>query len=164
MYRSLSRFHAEGMFDECLAVQAPNFTGQYCTAFFGLTPVNESELVYLPNDNNTGPAVAELLNSSARSTNLVTLLQLVGWLLGDQNVRLDRPKLGNAFPNVQILPGISFCLPSSCTADDLGQALGELIGTYVISNSSIRTITDEYFCFKQTDDSPTFDGPDIAVM
>jgi hypothetical protein len=47
---------------------------------------------------------------------------------------------------------------------DLGQAVAELIGSYVIANYSLVTVTDEQYCFKESNKPPTFDGATITVM
>lgn len=38
--------HESGLFDECLAIQSPEipFRGQYCSVFFDLKPINDSNL------------------------------------------------------------------------------------------------------------------------
>lgn len=159
MYRELSRFHAEGMFDECRLVKTPaNFTGQYCTAFFGPRKLNESEIAYRPTSSPALNAPEE------RSTNLVTLLQLIALVMGDDRVEPIEPKYAEAGPGTSIFPSISFCIPSSCSADDLGKALAQLVGTQIIGNRSIVTFTSENYCSKLSDDPPYFDGADIAVM
>lgn len=143
--------HADGLFDECLAVRAPGFNGQYCSVFFKPIPVDQSEILSSSesfNDNNEG------------RSNFITIFQLLGFR-GSYRVE---PKLSVADPYTYILPSVSFCLPSSCSATDLGQAVAELIGSYVIANYSIVTITDEQYCFKANDDPPTFDGATITVM
>jgi hypothetical protein len=77
--------------------------------------------------------------------------------------RVD-PKLSVADAYSHLLPSVSFCLPSSCSAEDLGQAVAELIGSYVIANKSIVTITDEQYCFKESNSPPALDGATITVM
>jgi hypothetical protein len=119
---------ADGLFDECLAVRAPEFDGQYCTVFFTSAVVNQSEI--LP--DRIEPKVAEA-----------------------------DAKIGN-YPSIH--PSTAFCLPSSCNAADLGQAVAELAGSYVIANHSIVTITDERYCFKANSVPPSFDSVTIIVM
>jgi hypothetical protein len=77
--------------------------------------------------------------------------------------RVD-PKVSVADANTYILPSTTFCLPSSCSAADLGQAVAELIGSYVIANYSLVIVTDEQYCFKESNKPPTFDGATITVM
>lgn len=148
-------FHADGLFDECLAVRGPNFTGQYCIAYFKAAPVNESEILYSKRINGDG-------NVEERDANLVTLLQLLG-ILSSVEGRVE-PKVAQADVIAYAFPSISYCLPSSCSANDLGQAVAELVGGYIIANYSLVTVTDEAYCFKENEDAPSFDGPDITVM
>ncbi|XP_046461507.1 nose resistant to fluoxetine protein 6-like [Daphnia pulex] len=142
--------HADGLFDECLAVRAPGFDGQYCSVYFQPVAVDQSEI--LPprsfNENHEG------------RRNFVTIFQLLG-LLGSDRVE---PKVSVADASTYIYPSTTFCLPSSCSAADLGQAVAELIGSYVIANYSIVTVTDEQYCFKENNDPPTFDGATITVI
>ena len=143
-------FHADGLFDECQDVQAPTFRGQYCTVAFDSRPVDPSEI--LP------PIVDE---GDERASNPGIIVQLLGLLSGPDRVQ---PKTAPADANTYALPSISFCIPSSCSAQDIGQAVAELVGGYVIANGSLITIADEQYCFKRSDDPPTFDAVDITVM
>lgn len=144
--------HADGLFDECLAVRAPSFDGQYCSVFFKPALVDKSELVPPdPPDENS-------------RSNFITIFQLFGILGQISGSGRVEPKLSGADSGTYVLPSVSFCLPSSCSAADLGQAVAELVGPYVFGNYSIVTVTDEQYCFKEERDPPTFDGPDITVM
>lgn len=147
--------HSDGLFDECLAIKGPeetNIRGKYCSVFLSLAPVNESEI--LPFD--------ESLNSKA---SMVTIFQLINRLLGGLTGLQVEPKVARADATTYAFPSTVFCLPSSCTADDLGQAVAQLIGTNVLPNNySILTITDEGYCFEEKTDPPKFDGADISVM
>ncbi|XP_057365085.1 nose resistant to fluoxetine protein 6-like [Daphnia carinata] len=151
-------FHADGLFDECLAVRGPNFTGQYCTAYFKAAPVTESDIIYQDMSTN----LDDNEDVEQRSANLVTLLQLLG-ILSSSAGRVE-PKIAQADVLAYAFPSISFCLPSSCSADDLGHAVAELVGSYIISNYSLVTVTDEVYCFTDHEDPPSFDGPDITVI
>lgn len=141
---------ADGLFDECQDVQAPHFQGQYCTVAFNLAPVDPSEILPAPKDE-----------IDERARNPLALYNLLGLLSGSQRVE---PKLVHAEPDTYGKPSISFCIPSSCSAQDLGQAIAEIIGSYVISNQSLVTIADEQYCFKRADDSPSLDAIEITVM
>jgi hypothetical protein len=145
-----NNIHADGLFDECLAVKAPGFNGQYCSVFFKPTVIDQSEIL---------PPESHKSYHEGRS-NFITIFQLLGFSGSD---RIE-PKLSVADPYTYILPSVSFCLPSSCSADDLGQAVAELIGSYVIANYSLVTVTDEQYCFKENDELPNFDGPSKTVM
>jgi hypothetical protein len=147
-------YHADGLFDECLAVRAPGFDGQYCSIFFKLSVVNESEI--LPPES---PSLHQ--ERSSIINNFVSLFQILGIVLGSDRVK---PKVSAAESNSALYPGTTFCLPSSCSAADLGQAVAELIGSYVIANHSIVTVADELFCFKEKIVQPPFDSVTIIVM
>lgn len=142
---------ADGLFDECQAVQAPRFNGQYCKVFFKTAPVDQSEL--LPPESQT--------EEQNERSNYITLFQILGTFFGSDRVE---PKLSGANSYTYLLPSISFCLPSSCSANDLGHAVAELVGIYVIANQSIVTVTDEQYCFKENNDPPPFDGATITVI
>lgn len=146
----LGNYRADGLFDECLAVRAPSFDGEYCTVFFKPVSANLSEVA---NDS--------LFLGSEDRQNLISIFQILGQLSGPGRVK---PIIEDAVASVAFLPSISFCLPSTCTAQDLGQAIAQLIGSYIIANHSIVTITDDEFCFKPTDKPKEFDGADITVM
>lgn len=142
--------HSDGLFDECLAIKGPeeaNFRGQYCSVFLSLAPINESEIMPVQEEK----------------ASMVTIFQVINQLFGGAAGRIE-PKVSNATPFSNAYPSTVFCLPSSCTADDLGQAVAQLIGTNVIGNYSILTTTDENYCFTNARKTPTFDGPDIAVL
>jgi hypothetical protein len=143
--------HADGLYDECLAVRAPNFSGKYCNVYFVPTIVNPSEIIK-PADNE---------NDDQRA-NLIGIFQLLGVVLTSGRTE---PKFTNADSYTSSFPSISLCLPSSCSSSDLGEAVAQLIGGYVFGgNVSIVTVTDDYYCFVDNPPPPTFDGPDIAVM
>ena len=146
-----NNIHADGLFDECLAVRAPGFDGQYCSVFFKPTAVDQSEI--LP------PAETNDIHEGQR--NFITLFQILGRILVSDRIE---PKVSVADSNTYLYPSTTFCLPSSCSAADLGQAVAELIGSYVIANNSLVTVTDEQYCFKANEDPPTFDGVTITVM
>jgi hypothetical protein len=155
-----ANIQADGLFDECLAVRAPEFDGQYCTVFFTSAVVNQSEI--LPPDKSS----LHLQSHGERALidNFVTVFQLLGLLVSDRiepKVAEADAKIGN-YPSIH--PSTAFCLPSSCSAADLGQAVAELAGSYVIANHSIVTIADERYCFKANSVSPSFDSVTIIVM
>lgn len=154
-YGGSNNFHAVGLFDECLSVRAPSgFTGQYCTAFFYPGPIRFEDIV---NETSTN-------NNLARSVNLATLWQMLGIIRGDDDVMVE-PKLAQASPQTAFFPSIGLCIPSSCSAQDLGEALAQVVGSYVIANLSIVTFTDDTYCFKSpANKHHPFDGADISVM
>ena len=142
--------HSDGLFDECLAVRGPPETdirGQYCTVFLSLAPVDESEL----------------LPKNQEKSSMVTIFQLINKIIGGIDGSLE-PKVAKANSGSYRYPSTVFCLPSSCTADDLGQAVAQLVGTNVIANYSVVTITDEGFCFKDDTEPKPLDASDISFM
>lgn len=151
-------FHADGLFDECLAIRGPKesgFKGKYCTIFFSTTTVDPSEV--LPISPIDGKA------------NLVTIFELINQILGGMVLQSGRvePKTSKAGFSSYLFPSISFCLPSSCSADDLGQSVAQLVGTFLISEdpfTSILTTADDGYCFTDDPVGPSFDGPEIAVL
>lgn len=146
--------HADGLFDECQAVRAPVFNGKYCSVYFKPELVDQSEIIPPP-----PPSYEE----QGRG-NFITIFQILGILGQLSGAGRVEPKLAGINSGTYILPSISFCLPSSCSSGDLGQAVAQLVGSYVIGNYSIATVTDEQYCFTDHVDPPSFDGPDITVM
>lgn len=148
-----ANIHADGLFDECQAIDAPNFKGQYCTVSFKPEPVHPQFDTVFSNHQNE--------EHDERGINFLTIFQLVGFLSGSDRVE---PKRTNADGGTANLPSISICLPSSCSANDLGQAVAELIGSYIIANNSIVTVTDEQYCFKEDKKPPPLDAANICFM
>lgn len=145
-----ANFHADGLFDECQAVQAPGFDGQYCTAFFKPALVDPSDII----------SVQQVEKQEGRS-NFITIFQLLGLLSESDRTK---PRLLAPDFNSYFLPSLSLCLPSTCSADDFGQAVAQLVGEYVIGNYSIVTVTDENYCFKENNPPVQLNGADICVM
>ena len=144
-------YHAEGLFDECLAVVAPKrFHGRYCTVFFRPEPVdwstNNPSIDY---DHNTTTPMSFILQ------------KLFGSAL---DVARIEPKLSSPDAMTYAFPSLSLCLPSSCSASDIGQSFAQLIGSYIIANQSMVTIADDDYCFTEDNEPSTFDGPTIAFM
>lgn len=146
--------HAEGLFDECQTIRSDpyRFRGKYCTIFFKLMLLDQSEIENSVTENDvTSPALAILRSLYGASTGTVKI----------------QPKLSLAdgYTTGLNFPSLSVCLPSSCSASDLGQSIAEVIGSYVIGNNqSIVTIADENFCFTDDQAPPPIDGPTIIVM
>ena len=147
--------HADGLYDECLVVRAPNFSGKYCNVYFVPTIVDPSEIETIDESSIT--------NNNNGRTNLIGTFQLLGTVL--TSGRRKEPKFTNADSSTSGFPSISLCLPSSCSSSDLGEAVAQLIGRYVLGgNVSIATVTDDNYCFVDNPPPPSFDGPDITVM
>lgn len=141
-------FHADGLFDECLAIRPPEapYDGQYCTVFFR------------PERITTEPEVLPSIDE--RDINLVTLFQLLGLSATGQ----VEPKVSEADALSYAFPSISFCLPASCSAADLGYSIADLVGSFSIGNYSIVTVADERYCFKADKEPIKYDAPEITVM
>ena len=127
-------FHADGLFDECLGIRPPAapYGGQYCTVFFRPEKITAEEEVrsLMLHDANV---------IDERSINLVTLFQLLGMLASGQ----VEPKISEAGSLSYAFPSISFCLPASCSAADLGYAVADLVGGFAIGDYSIVTVAYE---------------------
>lgn len=152
-------YHAEGLFDECLAVRAESnrYRGRYCTIFFKPEPVAGWEIL---ND--------ELIVDNERIDASASIFEVLNLVFGSSATNNSRnrvePKLSGSDAMAFILPSLSLCIPSSCSASDLGQSLANIIGSYVIGNQSIVTIADENYCYTEDNLPVSLDGPDIAVM
>lgn len=147
-------YHADGLFDECLAIQAPSFEGKYCTLFLKPVPVEESEIL---------PPSSSVIEDPNERSNFITIFQLLGLISGPDRVE---PKVAGIEADSYGNPSVSFCLPSSCSGEDLGQAVAQLIGSYVIANHSIVTVIDDRICYtdEKINEPPNFDAADIVVM
>lgn len=147
--------HADGLFDECLSIRSypdpSGFRGQYCSVFFQPEPLDPADVI------PSTPAVNE-------RANMVTIFQLLNQIFGNRSVQLVEPKVSEADSLSYIYPSTTFCLPSSCTANDLGQSIAQLVGTYAIGGYSIKTVTDERYCFTDEHNPPKFNAGDITVM
>ena len=146
------QLHAMGLFDECLAVNAPTFRGKYCTVYFGFTDAE--------------PISAENPVDESKRGSWITFfqwLELLGLIAGGEPVK---PQVSDVPQDLSTLfmPSIAFCIPSSCSADDFRTAVSQVVGGISIGNQSVLTVSDESACFVQNDDAPQFDGPDIAVL
>ena len=150
---------AFGLFDECLDIQAQNtktvtsFRGRYCTAYFR-------------------PTKAILANSGNSSTNSATN----DWvnIMDQWNVLKTAdalPQVGDSnYYDYVVSPSKAFCLPSSCKAEDLRQAVAEVVGHFAIAEPSngtfvsVITATDKNQCYSNSDEPPQYDRADIGVL
>jgi len=191
------RTHSTGLFDECLMVKAlnnqmndndqqqadiPLFSGKYCTLMFQLEPVqfHEIERVKAENQKNT---YSETNLNNWNQENWISAYQLPAeWGKNHQlnNITIKNPKirpwdLPLQFPNNR-LPSIGYCIPSSCTGEDFGRAVAQLVGKAILSNvtledkfysnASIVTLAGENYCYSQemTENGPNFDKLDKAIL
>lgn len=160
-------YHAQGLFDECLSVQATwtntSFRGKYCTVFFDSALVMPWEL------EEETPAGDEM----QQRTNWVGILQVLEWLYNGP--KLKEPKVRDTDRNSRYLAGLDYCIPSSCSAEDFRLSIAQLIGSRAIDNTtyndtnyytSMVAVNDDNYCYttEQMNATPNFDGPDIAVM
>ena len=100
--------------------------------------------------------------------------QLAQWILPGPT--LLEPKVKDTNYYVQYFPGVDFCIPSSCSPDDLRRAISEFGGQKAIISGvdefnetyyySIAVYAGDDWCYtrESVDATPNFDGPDIAVM
>ena len=151
-------YNADGLFDECLRIRAPNFVGQYCTIFIKPSVVEPNEIIdtadYSSQQEVTVDPIASMLQPFTAS---------ISSLFGSR--RVIHPKTSKADSTSHFYPRISLCLPSSCSSSDIGQTVANIIGSVVLpGNLSIVTVTDDNYCFVHDSPSPSVDGPVIAVM
>jgi Nose resistant-to-fluoxetine protein, N-terminal domain len=140
-----------GLFDECLAVRAPDFQGQYCTAYFYPGQV--------PNE------VHEKRAPSSERSNWLNWFQLIELYLNVNGTLMEvDPQVSDTTYTTIFLPSVGVCIPSSCTANDFRQSIAQLVGGFALDNQSVVTATDERNCYVDNRQSPSFDGPDIAVL
>jgi hypothetical protein len=143
--------HSVGLFDECLAVRAPDFQGQYCTAHFytGQVPDN----------------VHEKRASSSERSNWLNWFQLIELYLNVTGTLVEvDPQVSDITYTSFSLSSVGVCIPSSCTANDFRQSIAQLVGGFALNNQSVVTATDERSCHVDNQQAPSFDGPDIAVL
>lgn len=159
-------YHANGLFDQCLAVRSVpyRFRGKYCTVFFKLVPIDSADIervVLLENNQDE--------NQPAKSSELYSIWYILRRIFGS-SVRFDArliqpqvssPDLDAVFENY---PSFSLCLPSSCSASDLRSSVADLIGRFIIGNHSIVTLTDEKVCATDDGVRPPIDGSAFLVL
>ena len=152
-----------GLFDECLAVRAPEsaFRGQYCSVFLRPTLLKRKSDYIHTNQSATSnqPTPVKIINW-VTIYELLSRLEIIG-----RRVKPVVLKPGFYDP---YMPGMGFCIPSSCTADDFQQSIAQLVGKKALVGFgyefAIATATSENHCFTDKEDPPQFDGADIAVV
>lgn len=148
--------HSIGSFDECLGLEVDvprtKFKGKHCDVSFTLVPFNEIE-----DEQNQ-------LDIQQRD-NWFTILEFIGLSLKRINNSNDQ---SDGFYFSSFLPGNSLCVPDSCSALDLRNAIAHSIGTFAVpvGNETVafQTITDERFCFTKDQEPKPFDSADITVL
>jgi len=152
------QLHGVGLFDECLAVEAPSgFRGKYCTVYFGSKEIGPEDIV-----NGTIDSMFPL-NSVERGS-WITFYQLLSLLAGQLGAQTINPQVADANPGTYGSPSVGLCIPSSCSAEDIRTAVSELVGRVALSNMAVVTTTDDNYCFVQSDQGPSFDAADISVL
>lgn len=150
-------FHAEGLFDECLAVRSEpdRFRGKYCTVFFKLESVEQSETIFQDS----------AIEDHGRSETILFVLRRLFGMSVDSTTKI-KPKISQSdtYSSIKNYPSFSFCLPSSCSASDLGHSIAQMVGSYVIGNQSVVTVADDNLCLSDDQALPPIDGPVIVVL
>ena len=153
--------HVYGLFDECLAVRATKlgFRGQYCSVYLRptLTRVGSSHVAM---NRTSQPAPKKAINW----VTLYQFLDMLGYIIGrETEPTVVKPGFYDPY-----MPGMGFCIPSSCSAQDFGQAVAQIVGKRAFSafkyELKIATATSEHHCFTEKEDPPQFDGPEITVL
>ena len=100
--------------------------------------------------------------------------QLLQWIIKGQKLLV--PKAYETNDNIISFPAVDFCLPSSCSPEDIRRAISEFVGQEVIftykddlnktHRYSIATFVGDDWCStrESVNATPNFDGADIAVM
>lgn len=155
-------YHAEGLFEECQMIRTePNrFKGQFCNVYFKLVPLDNIDPYVKPETISTSIYRPEAENSNIE----MALRKMFGSSLS-RTQRVD-PKQGkpDGLTFLTNNPTFSLCLPSSCTASDLGNAVSQMVGHYVIANQSIVTVTSEHSCFTDDKQLPPLDGLSYSFL
>ena len=188
------RTQSTGLFDECLSVQAQystnnslisSFKGKYCTVSFTLESAQLNEVEDVTD---------EALNWKVKDSWLVSNQLPWQWFsqkspiveetaeMSRKRMKMKVPKLRpvkkfGQFPNYRE-PSIGYCIPSSCSGEDFGLSVAQLIGKNVLtnvtledklySNASIVTLASDNYCYTQEDYDVglplNFDTADWAIL
>ena len=132
--------HESGLFDECLSVESDEFDSR--VPFQGQ---------YCTVFFKLKPVKEETTNVNQENIS---------------NTSTDEP-VENHYTYQK--PTVGFCLPSTCTADDLRSAVAQHVGYRTIqeTNFSIVTVANENYCYTQKKidtNRTTFDNVTIAVL
>ena len=143
-----------------------DFSGQYCSVFFAPGNIFPNETDY----------VESLNNGQQQRASWIDWAQIIQDLVNGPNVSqpLEMETDFYAIFNPRI---DYFCIPSSCSYQDLRTAVASFVGKQVISSFkdvydnqlyfvAVSTLSSDGYCFtkEKVKTAPTFDGPDIAVM
>ena len=152
--------HAYGLFGECLSIRALNweaessFQGQYCTVYFRLVSA------ILANTTN-------IQSVKGIASNWISIFER--WKLFRSAIAVPQVADWQYFDSF-LSPSNSFCIPSSCSPNEVKQAVADLVGDFAISFDnnetflSIVTVTDENQCYVQSDQVIATDGAGATVL
>lgn len=153
--------YAYGLFDECITAEAKDhgFRGKYCSVYLKPTLIKKrsdhSEL------SQSSP------NVPLKGINWVLLYETLNWFESIIGKKIE-PLVSEPGFYDPYMPGMGYCIPSSCSAEDFQKAVGQLVGSnalYVAGYElAIVASTSENHCFAEKEGPPDFDGPDIAVL
>lgn len=130
--------HETGLFDQCISIDQNEFQGQYCTIFFEVEPVTEEELREDGKRKKT-PKIKNNISQSLKFPDSVS--SMVGT--------------------------IEFCLPSSCTAQDLKIAVSQIVGVNNIgpgNNYSVVTIGNDNYCHSREKIASSLNLKEPAIL
>ncbi len=142
-----------------------DFSGQYCSVFFTSQTIFPNETDYVESYNS----------EKQKRGSWIYWAQILQDLVNGPNV--SQPLEMETDFNSIYLPRIDFCIPSSCSYQDLRTAVASFVGKKVIASfndtennqlyfKAVSTLSSDGYCFtkEKIKASVTFDGPDIAVM
>ena len=159
---NFSNKQAFGLFDQCLAVRAENektltnFRGKYCTVYFRpVQAVLENSATILQSGHET--IVDDLLKIIEVSSQL-------------KAVRTVAQVADTEYTDSAVSRSSGYCLPSSCSAADVRQAVADLVGVFGLADEydgtfvSIQTVTDESQCYVDSEETDQLDSASYAVL
>lgn len=132
--------HQPGLFDECISIKPSDvpFQGKYCSVFFDLRPQSPSTRS-TPESDPEAQASESFFEEEPEET--VSYFQKTS---------------------------VSFCIPSTCSAQDVRSAVAQRIGQHSRFvkriNSSVVTITNEDYCFTGEKSGGTRQLDTVAVV
>ena len=151
--------HSYGMFDECLGIRSESeakdngtqLTGRYCTVYFRPTiAVTSGDQKY---EEKTPDFPSDIISKFFNGTAV-----------------LSEPQMSDSeYLDYMLSRSSAFCLPSSCTPDDVRQAVADLVGRFAVAGrvngtlASILTSTDERQCYVDSV-GPEWDATDYTVL
>lgn len=142
-----------------------DFSGQYCSVFFTSQTIFPNETDY----------VDSYYSDQQKRGSWIYWAQILQDLVNGPHV--TQPLEMETDFNSIYLPRMDFCIPSSCSYQDLRAAVASFVGKQVISSFidtennqlyfvAVSTLSSDGYCYtkEKIKAATTFDGPDIAVM